>query len=97
MNFSRYRNDSLVRGGQLLGSNEAMRKLRLAHRRGHISVEKRVLKEGGRLDHIANELYGDGRLWWVIAICSGIGWWLQCPPGTLVEIPIDLREVINLV
>ena len=97
MNFSRYRNDPVIRGGKIIGSSEAMRKLRLAHRRGDISTEKRVLKEGARLDHIAHERYGDGRLWWIIAICSGIGWWLQCPPGTLLEVPVDLREVIELI
>ncbi len=49
-----------------------------------------ITKESQRLDHIAHEYYGDGSLWWVIAAASGIGWWLQVPPGTRLIVPSDV-------
>ena len=97
MSFSRYRNDNTLRGNKAIGTNQAIRKLRLAHRNGLLSVEKRVLKEGTRLDHIAQEFYGDGRLWWVIAAVSGIGWWVQAPAGTKVLVPTNIREIQEII
>ena len=47
------------------------------------------VKENQRLDHIASEYYGDGTKWWIIAAASGIGWWLQVPPGTILRVPIS--------
>ena len=45
-----------------------------------------------RLDTLAGTIYGDARYWWVLAAASDIGWCLQIPPGTLINI-IDLRLV----
>jgi hypothetical protein len=39
-----------------------------------------------RLDTLAGTLYGDARLWWVLAATSGIGWGMQIPPGTVVNV-----------
>lgn len=55
-----------------------------------------VLQERQRLDTIAGQLYGDGGLWWVLAAASNIGWFLQCPPGTVIKIP-DLADVAKFV
>lgn len=71
--------------------------VRRAALRGEFPVRRRILKEGERLDQIAGELWGDAQLWWVIAACSGIGWWLQTPAGTELLIPEDpsvIEEVI---
>ena len=57
-------------------------------------IEKKV--EGSRLDMYANKHYGDPSLWWVIAAASGIGWWLQTPPGVLLYIPTDLNQIEDL-
>jgi len=65
----------------------ANQKIRQAVIDGNIIVNSRILKEGERLDHIAGELWGDSQAAWIIAACSGIGWWLQCPPGTVLFIP----------
>jgi hypothetical protein len=64
---------------------------------GRISFETIILKEGQRLDKIAGDVYNDGRLWWIIAACSNIGWWLQVPPGTLLRIPVDLSQIAEIV
>ena len=61
-----------------------------------IDIEVRISEEGKRLDHYANEYYGDARNWWVIAAASGIGWWLQIPAGTYLVIPTDLSQIETL-
>jgi len=81
------------RGG--LASAKSVRRLRTAVRRGSISYIQRQLKEGERLDVLAHNKYGDGRLWWVIAAASNIGWWMQVPAGTLIRIPSSIAEVIE--
>ena len=96
MSISRYENDGLAQGGKILGSNSSILAIRQAAQSGALNVVSRVSKDLERLDMIANSAYGDGRLWWVIAAASGIGWWLQIPPGTLLKIPVDLSEVENL-
>jgi nucleoid-associated protein YgaU len=93
MAIRRYRNDLLIKAGTMLATNESIRFVRSAVDSGNVLVTTRVLKEGERLDTIAGKLYGDGSLWWVIAAASGIGWWLQVPPGTLLTIPTDLNYI----
>ena len=96
MSFSRYRKDPIRRNGKLVGTNLGLIALRRKLQRGEIAFQKITLKEGQRLDKLAHDLYGDGRLWWVIAVCSGIGWWLQAPPGTLLKVPTDLSQIDGL-
>jgi len=61
---------------------------------GALEFDTHVLREGERLDHLAGQYYGDGKLWWIIAAASGIGWGLQVPPGTFIRIPTALDEVM---
>lgn len=63
---------------------------------GNIRFDELILDERVRLDILAGETYGDGRLGWVIAAASGIGWQLQAPPGTLIRLP-DLDDVVRFV
>ncbi len=97
MALSRYRNDLQIRGGKILQTNESVLRVRQATISGQLLVQQRVLQEGERLDIIAGQLYGDGRLWWIIAAASGIGWALQVPPGTLLNIPLSLDQIARLV
>ena len=55
-----------------------------------------VSQEGKRLDHYSQDYYGDANNWWIISAASGIGWWLQVPAGTVLRIPVDLQQVIDL-
>ena len=95
--INRYENDKLVMSGKLLGTNDAIIKLRNAISTGRIQTTTTVLKGAQRLDVIANHNYGDGRLWWIIAAASGIGWWLQAPAGTRIVIPSDLNAVLEVI
>jgi nucleoid-associated protein YgaU len=96
MYINRYESDSVI-GGKILGTNGAIQRIQNAVRSGNLSVTEMTIQEGDRLDVIAGRFYGDGRLWWVIAAASGIGWWLQVTPGTLIVIPTDIAQVKGLV
>ena len=73
-------------------SNEVYRQVQS----GNISVKYKLSEGNKRLDHYAFEEYGEGMNWWIIAAASGIGWWLQCPPGTLLVIPTDISQIERL-
>lgn len=89
----RYANTPKISAGKQYGTATAHNNIRRAVQRGEVGTREHVLKEGERLDAIAGRVYGNSRLWWIIAAASGIGWGLQVPPGTLLLIPTDLRQV----
>jgi len=64
---------------------------------GSIRFIQRSLKEGERLDVIAATEFGDGRLYWIIAAASNIGFAPQVPPGTLLRIPVlqDVSKILK--
>jgi hypothetical protein len=97
MGLSRYKNDSVTKGGKLLASAKAVMRIRTAIKSGQITLRIAVLKQNQRLDIIAGEVYGDGRLWWVIAAASNIGWSLQVPAGTRLAIPTNLGEIEGVI
>lgn len=97
MSFSRYASDNLVSNGKLLATNQSILRLREAVKSGNIRTSEQILRDGERLDTIAGRAYGDGRLWWIIAAASDIGWWFQVPPGTRIVIPVDINEVRGVV
>ena len=63
---------------------------------GNIRVQKLISTQNDRLDIIAGKFYGDGRLWWLIASASEIGWMCQVPPGTIIKIP-NLEDVAQFI
>ena len=64
-------------------------------RNNAITYTRRILKGRERLDTIAGEVYGNGRLWWILAAASDIGWGAQPPPGTIIIIPA-IEDIITL-
>ena len=97
MSISRYQNDPTVRNGKLLRTASAVYNIRRAVRNGNIPFKEITLKAGQRLDHLAFSEYGDGRLWWVIAACSNIGWAMQAPAGTIVRIPTNITDALGFI
>ena len=97
MPISRYRNDGTVLGGQIKGSARAIVRIRKAVRNGNIRFRVITLTENTRLDQLAGNFYGDGRLWWILAAVTGIGWAWQLPAGTQIRVPTDLGEIVNLI
>ena len=86
---------SVIALGTRFGTSRSHVTIRQAIVDGILSHKPMVLKGFERLDTIAGKFYGDSSLWWVIAAASNIGWGLQVPPGTIINIP-DLTQVQSL-
>jgi len=95
--ISRYQNDDQIRGGRILQSATAVMRIRSAVKTGAIQLKPVIVKEQQRLDKLAGDLYGDGRLWWIIAATSDIGWPMQVPPGTRLNVPTDLSQIMAVI
>ncbi len=95
--MNRYRSDRRIKGGKLLATNSSINKIKSGIRNNTIRTRRYKVKEGERLDTISARFLGDGRLWWILAATSNIGWGLQVPPGTLLKIPVDLNRINALV
>jgi len=93
---SLYRYQSDTFRSHRLGTAKTVARIRRSVRSGQIATDEYILKENERLDQIAHLRYGDGRLWWIIAAASNIGWPLQAPPGTILQIPIDINEISRI-
>lgn len=97
MAFSRYTKDGRMRAGTMLSAAQATITIRNAIKTGAV-VPVRVMRTSGfnRLDNLAGEMYEDARYWWVLAAASDIGWGLQVPPGTIINV-LDINDVKRLV
>jgi hypothetical protein len=79
--------------GSILRARVTMSLRRFARRAGQIQLSSpdrtriRVLREGETLAHVAQEAYGDPRLWHVIAAANDIERPRFVPPGTPLEVP----------
>lgn len=93
MAFSRYNRSNLIAGGRRYGTNYTGVSIYRAVKQNRIKFKRQISKEGDRLDILAGKVYGDSKMWWVIAAASGIGWCLQVPSGTVLTIPLDLGEI----
>ena len=93
MAIDRYEGAPLILGGSAIGTSLACVRIYNAASRGDISTSVVILKEATRLDQLAGKNLGDARLWWAIAAASGVGWALQCPPGTRLLIPTNVSEL----
>ena len=94
--ISRYSNNSRIGLGRQLGTPEDTLKLRSHIKSGSIPIIKAIIATGtDRLDSLAGAIYGDAKYWWVLAAASGIGWGLQVPPGTVINI-ISLSNIESL-
>lgn len=97
MAFSRYTRDDYTQDGLGLEPSRSIVAVRRAIRAGTIPITRQIIAtQADRLDTISGAVYGDGRYWWVLAAASNVGWGLQVPPGTLINIP-DLRSVEQLI
>jgi nucleoid-associated protein YgaU len=97
MAIGRYNRTRLIFGNKQFATPEGVVSIRRGIRAGSISTITYVTSDAERLDVIAGRKYGNGRLWWVIAAASGIGWALQVPPGTRLLIPTNLNDIAKIV
>jgi hypothetical protein len=82
--------------GYRYGTSFAIHAIRQNMQSGNIRFQQIILQESNRLDILAGTYYGDGKLWWLIAAASDIGWGLQVPVGTIIKVP-DLRDCSRFV
>tara|TARA_R100000030_G_scaffold97905_1_gene87274 strand:+ start:132 stop:434 length:303 start_codon:yes stop_codon:yes gene_type:complete len=53
-----------------------------------------VVRDGQRMDTLANEYYGSPSMWWIIAQANNItGGTLFLKPGSSIRIPKDLASI----
>ncbi len=97
MSVSRYRRTTRLAGGTKLGTSRTPVILHRAAKSGALACTTYVTKEDERLDILAGKYLGNAQLWWVIAACSGIGWFLQVPPGTRIKIPRNVQQVMQYI
>ncbi len=97
MALNRYGRTQLLKGGKFYATPGAVVSIRRAVKQGLVKTTPYVTSDAERLDTIAGRKYGNGRLWWVIAAASDIGWALQVPPGTRLLIPTNLNEINQIV
>ena len=96
MPFSRYSRSPVLAFGAQYGTSAAISTIRRSIANGSLPYRGILIREAERLDTMAGQIYGDARYWWVLAAASDIGWGLQVPPGTVINIP-DLAAVAQLV
>lgn len=89
--MQRYARTPVIGLGYRYGTSYSIPAIRENIKLGNIRFQQIVLQESNRLDILAGQYYGDGKLWWVIAAASDVGWSLQVPVGTIIRIP-DLRD-----
>ena len=94
--ISRYSNNSRINLGSQLGTSENVLKLRRGIKDGSIPIVRSIIATGeDRLDSLAGTIYGNAKYWWILAVSSGIGWGLQVPSGTIINI-IRLSDIESL-
>mgnify|MGYP001416916754 CR=1 FL=1 len=96
MTLRRYSRAPLIRGGKSYGTSRSAYLIHRGVELGIIESSMYTTTGDDRLDILAGRFYGDGRLWWVLAAASGIGWGLQVPPGTVIKVP-KISQVSQLV
>lgn len=96
MAFSRYARSPVLGFGAQFGTSRAREAIQEAVASGRLSVRPTVLRGRERLDTLAGALYGDARYWWVLAAASNIGWGMQVPPGTIINV-VDIAAVAAIV
>lgn len=97
MATSRYINSPRINFGSQQGTSLAVMQLRAAIKTGSVPIIRRATVTGAeRLDTLAGIIYGDSRYWWVLAAASDIGWGLQVPPDTVINI-VDLKTAMAVV
>lgn len=94
MTTRRYTASSIF--GDRYGTSTTCLRIRQAIASNTVRTTTYITKENERLDILAGQFYGDGRLWWILASSSGVGFAPQIPSNTHLLIP-NLDDIIKLI
>ena len=96
MAISRYEYSNSVQDGKGISKPYNIHLINRYVDEGRIPYNTYIIKSSERLDQLAGAVYGDSSYWWVIAAASKIGWGMQLPQGTVLKIPKNLSDVIEI-
>ena len=96
MAISRYEYSTSISGGKGISKPYNIHLITRYVDEGIIPYNTYIIKSSERLDQIAGAVYGDSSYWWIIAAASKIGWAMQLPQGTVLRIPKNLTDVIEI-
>jgi hypothetical protein len=96
MSLRRYTRTPILIAGRKFGTSNLIPIIRTNIENGTITYATYVTKENERLDILAGKYYNDGKLWWLIAAASNIGWGLQVPSNIILKIP-KLEEAAQFI
>lgn len=80
----------------MYGTSRAREAIQSAIANQTLVTKQLVVRGRERLDTLAGVLYGDSQYWWILAAASNIGWGLQVPPGTILQVP-SLKDVAAII
>ena len=95
MTIKRYSKTPVI-NGNMYGTSYVVSIIRAAVKNNQLNYETIIVQQRERLDSLAAQIYGDGKLWWVLAAASDVGFGLQVPAGTIIRVP-NIEETSNLV
>jgi len=97
MTIGRYSFDLKLDRGNQFETSTFVSKIRRGIKNRTIPIVGQIVVTGAdRLDTLAGTIYGDAKLWWVLAAASNIGWGLQAPPGTIINI-VNLENIQEII
>lgn len=96
MALRRYARTNILGANKQFGTSRAIQTIRSGIEVGTIRYTTQRVLDGQRLDSIAGSVYNNGKLWWIIAAASDVGWGLQVPPETVIRIP-NISDIATLV
>lgn len=55
-----------------------------------------VLNKFDRLDNLAAKYFGDGTLWWILAVMNNLQWAWGFEEGQTLLVPTNVQDVLKL-
>jgi hypothetical protein len=55
-----------------------------------------ILNKFDRLDNLAAKYFGDGSLWWVLAVMNNLQWAWGFNEGQTLIVPVNVQDVLKL-
>lgn len=92
----RYEQSRISNDGRTIADTGKLLTVRTQLEAGLIEYDLYVTNSSERLETIADKVFGDGRLWWILAALSDVGWALQVPDGTILRVPKNPKAVLSL-